>query len=205
MGMDDKEQIASFTLRLPEVLRQQLIVQAGTKQRSLNSHIQTILEGHIVESGFAGHKLVSKSGRSFEVVFSPDDIPKQRNGVMGFFYLRELKFDKERAHYMIGLDHGLVRDWKLEHKQESVEQIGLALLNFYNKQLEIDQLSWPHPIPDQDYDGYRVFSWKDIEPAESASEFLDLLRTNQWKDRLLADSGKSQDLRRGRNPADLYK
>lgn len=201
-----KDEVASFTLRLPETLRQQLIVQAEGKQRSLNSHIQAILEGHIVESGFAGHHLISKSGRSFEIVFREDDIPQQRNGVMGFFFLRELKFDQERAYYMIGLDHAVVRDWKLRQRPvEAIEQIGLALLNFYNRHFEIDQLQWPHPVPNQDFDGYRVFSWKDFEPAESLNEFLDLLRKNQWKDRLLTDAGNSQDLRRGRNPSDLYK
>jgi len=201
----DKEQIASFTVRLPEGLRKQLIVQASAKNRSLNSHIQSVLEGHLVESGFAGHKLISRSGRTFEIVFSTDDIPDRRDGIMGFFQLNELKFDKQRAYYMIGLNHSLIRDWKIEHKEECLEQFGVALLHFYNRQMEIDHLRWTHPVPGQDYDGYKVFSWKDVAPAGSFNEFLDLLRMNQWSDPLAEDSDKSQDIRLGRNLADLYR
>ena len=79
------------------------------------------------------------------------------------------------------------------------------MLHFYNRQMEIDHLRWPHPRPGEPYDGYRVFTWRDVAPAESLSQFLDLLRTNQWKDPHAEDAEKSQDIRLGRNPADLYK
>lgn len=201
----DREQIASFTVRLPEALRKQLMVQAESRSRSLNSHIQAILEGHLVESGFAGNKLISQSGRTFQIVYEDDDIPARRDGVMGFFFLRELKFDKNRAHFMIGLDQNLVEDWHLQHAREAIEQVGIALLHFYSRQMEIDHLRWPHPAGREDYDGYRVLSWNDVAPAQSLNQFLDLVRTNQWKDPLAQDAGQSQDLRRGRNAADLYR
>lgn len=201
---DEKDQITSFTLRLPEVLRNQLVVQASAKRRSLNSHIQSILEGHLVESGFAGHKLVSQSGRTFEVVFQADDIPGQRDGVMGYFYLKEIKFAKERAHFMIGLEQDLVEDWHLDNPVEAIEQIGLALLQFYNRRFEIDHIKWPHPKGIQDYDGYRLLGWSDVQGVHGLNHFLDLLRTNAWEDKLVQDGEKSQDIRRGRNPAALY-
>lgn len=202
----DREQIASFTVRLPEALRKQLMVQAESRSRSLNSHIQAILEGHLVESGFAGNKLISQSGRTFQIIYEGDDIPNQRDGgVMGFFFLRELKFDKNRAHFMIGLDKNLVDDWHLQHAKEAIEQVGIALLHFYNRQMEIDHLRWPHPAGREDYDGYRVLSWNDVAPAQSLNQFLELVRTNKWKDPLAQNAGQSQDLRRGRNAADLYR
>jgi hypothetical protein len=163
------------------------------------------LEGFLVESGFVGNNLVSRSGRSFQIVFQQDDIPAQRNGVMGFFHLRELKFSKSRAYYMIGLDQNLVEDWKIENAIDAVEQVGVALLHFYNRKFEIDRLRWPHPAGIQEYDGYRILSWNDVGRAQSLNEFLDFLRTNSWTDLLVQEADQSQDIRRGRNPADLFR
>lgn len=71
--------------------------------------------------------------------------------------------------------------------------------------MEIDHLRWPHPAGREDYDGYRVLSWNDVAPAQSLNQFLDLVRTNQWTDPLAQNARQSQDLRRGRNAADLYR
>jgi plasmid stability protein len=203
---NSKDPVASFTLRLPESLRQKITLQAASKSRSLNSHIQSILEMHLVESGFAGNKLVSRSGRTFEVRFEPYEITDFRGGAKGVFCLRELKFEKDRARYIIGIDQPVLEDWRLENDRlTALENFGLALLNHYNQRIEIDYLKWPHPTPGETFDGYRFFESRDVAQAQTFNHFLDLVRTNAWGDRLVQNAGNSQDLRRGRNESDLFR
>jgi len=204
MPVED-EQI-SFTLRLPKSIRDQLMVQSESKGKSLNSYLQSLIESHLIESGFSSNHLVSLSGRSFEVVYQPDDI-KNRFDAVGFFALRELRFDKTRARYMIGLSEDLAEDWniKKESRVEAIKALGLALLAFYNRSFEIDCLSWPNPSERSDFDGFRLLTANDIAPIGSLPEFLDKLRTNQWVDRQITKKDHSQDIRRGRKPSDLHR
>ena len=205
MAANEDEQV-SFTLRLPKSVRDQLIVQSEGKGKSLNSYIQTLIEAHLIESGFFGNHLVSLSGRSFEVAFQADDI-KNRFDVVGFFALRELRFDKARAHFMLGLSEDLAEDWNIKKgaRTEAVKALGLALLAFYNRNFEIDRISWPNPSGQSDFDGFRLLTANDVAPISSLPEFLDCLRKNQWQDRLLTEKDESQDFRKGRRPADLYR
>ena len=205
MAKIEEEQV-SFTLRLSKNIRDQLIVQSEGKGKSLNAYIQTLLESHLIESGFFGTHLVSLSGRSFEVVFQADDI-KDRFDAVGFFFLRELRFDKTRARYMIGLAEELAEDWsiKKEGRTEAIKAIGLALLAFYNRTCEIDRLSWPNPSGQNDFDGFRLLTAQDVAPINSLPEFLERLRKNEWQDRLLGETTESQDVRRGRSRANLHR
>ena len=201
----EQDPLTSLSVQLPESLCKKLFLHAESRTCTFDEHIQSILENYLVGAGFCGQTLTSLSGRNFQIVHIEDDIPDQRDCVVATFYLKELRFNKNRAYYIIGLDQELVEDWAIRKTQESVKQVGLALLNFYNREIEIDEISWPHTKHDESFDGFRVLSWKDVAPAKSLNEFLDLLRANEWKDSIVKCSGKSQDFRRGRNPSDLYK
>lgn len=205
MSKAEEEQI-SFTLRLPKSVRDQLLVQSESKGRSLNAYLQNLIESHLIESGFFGSHLVSRSGRSFETIYQADDI-KDRFDAVGFFGLRELRFDKLRARYMIGLSEDLAEDWNIKKnvRSEAVKALGLALLAFYNRNFEIDRLSWPNPSGQSDFDGFRLLTANDVAPISSLPEFLEYLRTNQWIDRQLIEREQSQDIRKGRKPSDLYR
>lgn len=201
------EELVSFTLRIPKATRDKLLVQAESKGKSLNSYIQTLLDTNLIESGYVGNHLVSISGRSFEIVFEPATDISNCFDPAGFFYLRELKFGKTRARYRFGLSEDLSEDWNVskEARAQTVKAIGLALIAFYNKSIEIDCLSWPNPYVRKEYDGSRLLEASDVAPIGSVAEFLELLRQNKWTDPLVTAEKQSQDIRRGRNPSNLHR
>jgi hypothetical protein len=202
-AQQSSEEQVNFTLRLPKSLRDHLLAQSDQKSRSLNSHIQAILENHLVATGIKGNHLVSRSGRSFEVLFEKGD---SKTDLLGTFLLRELKYEKHRARYIIGLAEDLTDDWHINKsvRDETIKSLGLALLNHYNELHEIDRLSWPHPHGRTDYDGFRLLEAKDVMPASSLAHFLELLAEDKWRDSEISEKEQSQDFRRGRNPANLY-
>lgn len=203
--MKTEVDIKSFTLRLPETLRRKVAVEADQMGKSLNEHIQSILETHTLETGYGQTGLISPSGRKLQIDFAADDI-KGRPYLMGFFYVKEPKFNnKIRANYMLGVSRDIEDDWQICRNKDAIMELGIALLNFYNRTMEVDCLSWEHPVPNQDFDGYRVFGHSDLK-ACSMREFLDKLRQGRWSDPKLIVQHQSQDLRSKRlTESDLYR
>ncbi len=207
----DKENEKSYknlTLRLPDEFHRQLIVQASRRGLTLNGFLVDIVYRHLLESGFAPDVIKSFSGRLFEIQI--EDIPDEN---LGYFCSRfdvyecHPLYNKRRAHYIIGVDYDLVE--KID-PYGVVKEVGLGLLNFYNRQgLEIDQLAWqtnpsdpPSPSPSMK-DNWRYVG---TSTTKNLSEFLIAIGRNHWKDELLVLMGQSQDIRCNlRTERDLYR
>jgi len=197
---EDRQKSTNFTIRLPEEYRKRLQLQADKKGISFNAHIVRVLEIHLMNSGFGPTSVTSAfSGRLFEIraELAHDAVEE----TTWAFFIDEPKYEKERAYYLLGVARTVFRDWHTKDKATSAKEIGLALLNFYNRQgLEVDRLKW-NQFPDND--GRRILQASEV--PETMEEFLDLLLTEKWKDEYLEQTEKSQDIRRGRAESALYR
>ncbi len=198
---EDKQKTTNISLRIPEEYRKVLQVQADKKAISLNAHLLRVFEIHLMNSGFGPTSITSSTGRLFQIRSEPhlDNVDE----TTWAFFIDEPKFEKERAYYLIGIARTVLRDWQVQDKATASKEIGLALLNYYNRRgLEIDRLVW-NQYPNPDSDGRRIL--QPIDVPESMEQFLDLLMADQWKDKFIDQSEKSQDIRRGRSESALYR
>ena len=91
----------------------------------------------------------------------------------------------------------------MKDKATVSKEIGLALLNYYNRRgMEIDKLSW-NQYPGPDNDGRRVLQVAEV--PETLEQFFDLLMSDKWVDKYVEQQDKSQDIRRGRPESALYR
>lgn len=195
------EKTSNISIRIPDEYRKRLQLQADKKGISFNAHILRVIEIHMMNSGFGPNSLTSATGRLFQIRSEPylDNVDE----TSWAFFIDEPKYEKERAYYIIGIGRTILRDWQVKDKATVSKEVGLALLNFYNRAgLEIDRLTW-NQYPGPDNDGRRVLQVAEI--PETLEQFLDLLMTDKWSDRFLAQDERSQDLRRGRPESALYR
>jgi len=198
---EDKLKTTNISLRIPDDYRKRLQLQADKKSISFNAHVLRVLEIHMMSSGFGPTSVTSTSGRLFEIRCEPyvDNVDE----TTWAFFIDEPKFEKERAYYFIGIGRTILRDWQVKDKSTVSKEVGLALLNYYNRRgLEIDRLAWTQ-YPGPDNDGRRVLQVAEV--PETLEQFLDLLMTDKWTDKYLEQSDKSQDIRRGRQESALYR
>jgi hypothetical protein len=198
---EDKQKTTNISLRIPEEYRKRLQLQADKKGASFNAHVLRILEIHLMASGFGPTSVTSASGRLFQIRCEPylDNVDE----TTWAFFIDEPKFEKERAYYLIGIGRTILRDWQVKDKAQVSKEVGLALLNFYNRQgLEIDKLVW-NQYPGPDNDGRRVLQVAEV--PETLEQFLDSLMANTWTDKFVQQADKSQDIRRGRPELALYR
>ncbi len=198
---EDKQKTTNISLRIPDDYRKRLQLQADKKSISFNAHVLRVLEIHMMSSGFGPTSVTSTSGRLFEIRSEPyvDNVDE----TTWAFFVDEPKFEKERAYYFIGIGRTILRDWQVKDKSTVSKEVGLALLNYYNRRgLEIDRLAWTQ-YPGPDNDGRRVLQVAEV--PETLEQFLDLLMTDKWTDKYLEPTDKSQDIRRGRQESALYR
>ena len=199
----------NLTLRLADEYHRQLIAQAARRGLTLNAHLSNIVERHLMDSGFAPDVLKSLSGRLFEIVVEPI----RQTSTFDYFCSRfdvvehHSLYEKRRAHYIFGVDSDLCGE---KDPYGVVKDVGLALLNFYNRQgYELDQLAWQTtpkdpPTPSQTMKD----NWRYIGPSvtNNVAVFMVALARNHWKDDRLAITGESQDIRcKLRSESDLYR
>jgi hypothetical protein len=195
------EKTANISIRIPDDYRKRLQLQADKKGISFNAHVLRVLEIHLMSSGFGPVSLTSPSGRLFQIRFEPylDNVDETTFA----FFIDEPKFEKERAYYTIGIGRTILRDWQVKDKATVAKEVGLALLNFYNRQgLEIDKLVFSQ-YPGPDNDGRRVLQVAEV--PETLQEFLDVLMADKWTDQFVKQDERSQDIRRGRPESALYR
>ncbi len=203
---DDKNK--NLTLRLPEEYHRQLVSQAVRRGLTLNALLVGLVHRHLLESGYAPDVIKSLSGRLFEITITP---LSDRYG--DYFccrfdvYENHPLYKKRRAHYLIGVSYSLAG--KESDPYGLVKDVGLALLNFYNRRgLELDQLAWqsgPHDPPSPSPSLTDNWRYIGSSTTRNVGEFLIALGRNHWKDELLASTGQSQDIRCSlRTDADLY-
>lgn len=195
------EKTSNISIRIPDEYRKRLQVQADKKGISFNAHILRVLEIHLMSCGFGPTALTSSTGRLFQIRCEPylDNVDE----TTWAFFIDEPKYEKERAYYLIGIGRTILRDWQVTDKSTVSKEIGLALLSYYNKKgLEIDRLTW-NQYPGPDNDGRRVLQVAEV--PETFTEFLDLLATDKWIDKFVSQDERSQDIRRGRQEAALYR
>jgi hypothetical protein len=197
--VDEKQKTTNISLRLPDEYRKRLQIQADKKGVSFNAHLVRVLEIHLMHSGFGPTSITStQSGRLFEIrsELAHDNVDE----TTWAFFIEEPTYEKERAYYLLGVGRTVIRDWKVKDKVQVAKEIGLSLLNFYNKQgLEIDRLKW-NQFPD---DGRRVLQASEV--PDTLEEFLAKLTSLTWKDEFVEVTEKSQDIRRGRAESALYR
>lgn len=197
----NKVKTTNISLRIPEEYRKQLQLQADRKSVSFNAHLLRVLEIHLMSSGFGPTSITSASGRLFEIRCEPyiDNVDE----TSWAFFIDEPKFEKERAYYVIGIGRTVLRDWQVNDKTTVTKEVGLALLNFYNRQgMEVDRLVW-NQYSGVDEDNKRLLQV--AESPETLEQFLDQLMTNSWTDKFVEQSELSQDIRRGRPESALYR
>src|SRR5277367_1608347 len=155
MGFRDKLKTTNFTLRLPEEYRKRLQLQADKKGISVNAHVLRILEIHLMHTGFGPTSIISTTTeRLFEI--RSELVHDSVEDTTWAFFINEPKYEKERAYYMIGVGRNALRDWNVKDKVTVAKEIGLSLLNFYNRKgMEIDRLKW-NQFPGPDNDGRRI-------------------------------------------------
>ncbi len=195
------EKTSNISIRIPDEYRKRLQIQADKKGVSFNAHILRVLEIHLMSCGFGPTSLTSASGRLFQVRCEAylDNVDE----TTWAFFIDEPKYEKERAYYFIGIGRTILRDWQVTDKSTVSKEIGLALLNFYNRKgLEIDRLTW-NQYPGPDNDGRRVLQVAEV--PETFTEFLDLLMADKWTDKFVNQDERSQDIRRGRQESSLYR
>lgn len=193
----------NITLRLPDEFHRQLVSQSERSGLTLNAHISSIVRRHLMDSGYFPDVIKSLSGRLFEIGIHP--IPRETHAGSFFcsrFDVNEYHplFTKRRAHYVVGVSSELAYG---EDPYGVVRDVGLGLLNFYNRQgFELDQLAWQQthstvpiaPSPSLS-DNWRYIG---PETTRDIGEFLIALGRSHWKDDLLVLTGQSQDIRYGR-------
>ncbi len=197
--MGDKT--SNISIRIPDEYRKRLQLQADNKGMSFNAHVLRVLEIHLMSSGFGPLSLTTNSGRLFQLRCEPylDNVDE----TTWAFFVDEPKYEKERAYYLIGIGRTILRDWQVQDKATVSKEIGLALLSFYNRRgMDIDRLIW-NQYPGPDNDGRRVLQVAEV--PETLQEFLDLLSADKWTDKFVDQHEKSQDIRRGRSEAALYR
>ena len=199
---EDKQKTTNISIRLPDEYRKRLQLQADKKGISFNAHILRVMEIHLMNSGFGPVSLTSTtSSRLFQLRCEPyvDNVDE----TTWAYFIDEPKFEKERAYYVIGIGRTVLRDWQVKDKATVAKEVGLALLNFYNRSgMEIDRLGWTqYPAPDND--GRRVLQVAEV--PETLEQFLDDLASERWTDKFVQQHEKSQDIRRGRPESALYR
>ncbi len=154
-----------------------------------------------MSSGFGPASLTSGTGRLFQIRCEPylDNVDE----TTWAYFIDEPKFEKERAYYLIGIGRTILRDWQVKDKAQVSKEVGLALLNFYNRQgIEADRLMF-NQYPGPENDGRRVLQVAEV--PETLEQFLDALMTDKWVDKFVVQDEKSQDIRRGRPESALYR
>ncbi len=154
-----------------------------------------------MSSGFGPPSLTSASGRLFQVRCEPylDNVDE----TTWAFFIDEPKFEKERAYYLIGIGRTILRDWQVKDKAQVSKEVGLALLNYYNRRgMEADRLVF-NQYPGTENDGRRVLQVAEV--PETLEQLLDALMTDKWTDKFVSQDEKSQDIRRGRPESALYR
>lgn len=199
--------LKNLTLRLPDEYHDQLTRQANQRGLTLNAHLLNIVQRHLMESGFAPDVIKSFSGRLFEVHVEP--IPR---GFSDYFSCRfdvyeyHPLYTKMRAYYVFGVSSQLTGT---SDPFGVVKDIGLALLNFYNRKgFEIDQLAWQsvagEPMPSNDMKDNWRYIGTDI--AKDARQLMIALGRDHWRDDRLVLTGQAQDIRcNRRTEEDLYR
>jgi hypothetical protein len=196
-----KEKTTNISIRIPDEYRKRLQLQADKKALSFNAHVLRVLEIHLMSSGFGPDSVTSSSGRLFQIRSEPyiDNVDE----TTWAFFVDEPKFEKERAYYLIGLGRTVLRDWQVKDKATVSKEVGLALLNFYNRKgMEIDRLIW-NQYPGPDNDGRRILQASEV--PETLEEFFDLLMAEKWTDKFVTQDAQCQDIRRGRPESALYR
>ena len=195
------EKTTNISLRVPEEYRKRLQLQADKKGISFNAHLLRVMEIHLMSSGFGPTSLTSASGRLFQVRCEPylDNVDE----TTWAFFIDEPKFEKERAYYLIGIGRTILRDWQVKDKAQVSKEVGLALLNYYNRRgMEADRLVF-NQYPGTENDGRRVLQVAEV--PETLEQLLDALMTDKWVDKFVSQDEKSQDIRRGRPESALYR
>jgi hypothetical protein len=195
------EKTSNISIRIPDDYRKRLQMQADKRGVSFNAQILRVLEIHMMNSGFGPTSLTSSSGRLFQIRFEPylDNVDE----TTWAFFIDEPKFEKERAYYLIGIGRTVLRDWQIKDKATVAKEVGLALLSHYNRKgMEIDHLMW-NQYPSLDNDGRRVLQVAEV--PDTLEELFDLLKTDKWMDKYVKQDELSQDIRRGRSEAALYR
>lgn len=195
------EKTSNISIRIPDEYRKRLQLQADKKSISFNAHVLRVLEIHLMNSGFGPTACTSTSGRLFQIRCEPylDNVDE----TTWAYFIDEPKYEKERAYYTIGIGRTILRDWQVKDKATVSKEVGLALLNFYNRSgMEIDKLSW-NQYPGPDNDGRRVLQVAEV--PETLEQFLDLLMSDKWVDKYVEQQERSQDIRRGRPESALYR
>jgi hypothetical protein len=195
------EKTSNISIRIPDDYRKRLQLQADKKGISFNAHILRVLEIHLMNSGFGPTALTAATGRLFQVRCEPylDNVDE----TTWAYFIDEPKYEKERAYYLIGIGRTILRDWQVKDKATVSREVGLALLNFYNRRgMEVDRLSWSQ-YPGPDNDGRRVLQVSEV--PETLEQFLDSLMADKWTDKFVEQSDRSQDIRRGRQESALYR
>lgn len=195
------EKTTNISLRVPEEYRKRLQLQADKKGISFNAHLLRVMEIHLMSSGFGPASLTSASGRLFQVRCEPylDNVDE----TTWAFFIDEPKFEKERAYYLIGIGRTILRDWQVKDKAQVSKEVGLALLNYYNRRgMEADRLVF-NQYPGTENDGRRVLQVAEV--PETLEQLLDALMTDKWTDKFVSQDEKSQDIRRGRPESALYR
>jgi hypothetical protein len=195
------EKTSNISLRIPDEYRKRLQLQADKKGISFNAHLLRVMEIHLMSSGFGPTSLTSGTGRLFQIRCEPylDNVDE----TTWAYFIDEPKFEKERAYYLIGIGRTILRDWQVKDKSQVSKEVGLALLNYYNRRgMEADRLVF-NQYPGPDNDGRRVLQVSEV--PETLEQFLDLLMTDKWVDKCVSHDEKSQDIRRGRPESALYR
>jgi hypothetical protein len=195
------EKTSNISLRIPDEYRKRLQLQADKKGISFNAHLLRVMEIHLMSSGFGPTSLTSGTGRLFQIRCEPylDNVDE----TTWAYFIDEPKFEKERAYYLIGIGRTILRDWQVKDKSQVSKEVGLALLNYYNRRgIEADRLVF-NQYPGPDNDGRRVLQVAEV--PETLEQFLDLLMTDKWVDKCVSQDEKSQDIRRGRPESALYR
>lgn len=205
---EDEKGLKNLTLRLPDDYHRQLATQSGRKGLTLNAHLLSIVERHLLETGYFPEVIKSLSGRLFEIEVEP--IVDRYSGFLCSrfdVYENHPLYRKRRAHYIFGVSSQLFTS---NEPHGEIKDLGLALLNFYNRRaLEIDQLAWQttDQIP-ANPSSKMTDNWRFIgsSTTKNLTEFMLALARNHWKDDLLVVTGQSQDIRCGlRSEEDLFR
>ncbi|HNB24790.1 MAG: hypothetical protein K2Y39_23385 [Candidatus Obscuribacterales bacterium] len=195
------EKTSNISLRIPDEYRKRLQLQADKKGVSFNAHLLRVMEIHLMNSGFGPTSLTSGTGRLFQIRCEPylDNVDE----TTWAYFIDEPKYEKERAYYLIGIGRTILRDWQVKDKAQVSKEVGLALLNYYNRRgMEADRLVW-NQYPGPENDGRRVLQVAEV--PETLEQLLDLLMTDKWVDKYVSQDEKSQDIRRGRPESALYR
>ena len=195
------EKTSNISIRIPDEYRKRLQLQADKKSISFNAHIFRVLEIHLMNSGFGPTAVTSNSGRLFQIRCEPylDNVEE----TTWAYFIDEPKFEKERAYYLIGIGRTILRDWQVKDKATVSKEIGLALLNYYNRKgMEIDRLVW-NQYPGPEDDNRRVLQFAEV--PQTLEEFFDFLLAEKWLDKFVSQDTQSQDIRRGRPESALYR